>query len=98
MGAVANVVSQHKLATGIFGLYALCWLWVAQLSGSAADSESLDACGRGTLMVYPVLFGFLCSLPYWLGLLVAALKLAQGRFYLYMLASAVALPLLLTIV
>ncbi|MCB2378267.1 hypothetical protein LGH70_11775 [Hymenobacter sp. BT635] len=96
MDLLLSQLRRNNLAVFVFAIYALGWLAVAFLSASGRDSTTLHGCGRGTLMVYPLLYGGAASLFYWLGILLTAVFSQQNRSFLFaLLVAAVLWPVLL---
>lgn len=84
---------QHPFAIGLHLFYCVGWLGVSRIV--QANHSHLDACGRGTLSVYPVLIGAVVSLPYVLAL-VGFLGFGRARqLYALLLINSVATPVLL---
>jgi hypothetical protein len=96
MSLLLYQLRRSKLAVFIFAVYVLCWLAVAFMSATGRNSTILDSCGRGTLMVYPLLFAGMASLFYWLGILLTAIfSKPSRRFLILLLVVAVLWPVLL---
>jgi hypothetical protein len=70
-------------------------LWWCMLKLVTADHSALDACGRGTIVVYPMLFGIVLSLLYVATLLCFLVFDKSKRGYSYITLSALLMPFLL---